>query len=81
MPGVVLGSLGPAAIYSHKMTSGVSESRLRDLQLRAFYGGMVSPWCLDFVPLLDRMRLPYVVQGHGIDVSASGSPLWTARLN
>ena len=26
---------------------------------------------LDFVPLLDRLRLPYVVQGHGIDVSAA----------
>jgi hypothetical protein len=26
---------------------------------------------LDFVPLLDRIGLPYVVQGHGIDVSAA----------
>jgi len=26
---------------------------------------------LDFVPLLDRMGLPYVVQGHGIDLSAA----------
>lgn len=26
---------------------------------------------LDFVPLLDRMQLPYVVQGHGIDLSAA----------
>src|SRR4029077_1308937 len=25
----------------------------------------------DFVPLLDRMCLPYIVQGHGIDLSAS----------
>ncbi len=27
--------------------------------------------CLEFVPLLDRMRLPYLVQGHGIDLSAA----------
>jgi len=26
---------------------------------------------LDLVPLLDRMRLPYVVQGHGMDLSAA----------
>ena len=26
---------------------------------------------VDFVPLLDRMNMPYVVQAHGIDVSAS----------
>jgi glycosyltransferase involved in cell wall biosynthesis len=26
---------------------------------------------LDFVPLIDRLKLPYVVQGHGIDVSAA----------
>ena len=25
----------------------------------------------DFIPLLDRMRLPYIAQGHGIDVSAA----------
>jgi colanic acid/amylovoran biosynthesis glycosyltransferase len=26
---------------------------------------------VEFVPLLDRMRLPYVVQGHGVDLSAA----------
>jgi glycosyltransferase involved in cell wall biosynthesis len=26
---------------------------------------------LDFVPLLDRLNIPYVVQGHGIDLSAA----------
>ena len=26
---------------------------------------------VDFVPLLDRMGLPYVVQGHGLDLSSS----------
>jgi colanic acid/amylovoran biosynthesis glycosyltransferase len=25
----------------------------------------------DFIPLLERMRLPYIVQGHGFDVSAA----------
>ena len=28
-------------------------------------------WFLPYVPLLDRLGLPYVVQGHGIDVSAA----------
>src|SRR4051812_34247833 len=33
-----------------------------------------------FVPLLDRMGLPYVVQGHGIDVSAAlRDPTMAAR--
>jgi glycosyltransferase involved in cell wall biosynthesis len=26
---------------------------------------------VDFVPILDRLRIPYVAQGHGIDVSAA----------
>ena len=27
--------------------------------------------CVPFVPLLDRLQIPYVVQGHGIDLSAA----------
>lgn len=34
---------------------------------------------LDFVPLMDRMDLPYVVQGHGIDVSTSLRPAGAAQ--
>jgi colanic acid/amylovoran biosynthesis glycosyltransferase len=58
---------------------GVSESRLRDAAIQRFlrrHGvtvvlGEYLDQFVEFVPLLDRMRLPYVVQGHGIDVSAA----------
>lgn len=58
---------------------GVSESRLRDAAIERFlrrHGvtvvlGEYLHHFVDFVPLLDRMRLPYVVQGHGIDLSAA----------
>ena len=59
--------------------SGVSLSRMRDAALQRFLRQHGATMILgeyldqfaDFVPLLDRMRLPYIVQGHGIDVSAS----------
>jgi glycosyltransferase involved in cell wall biosynthesis len=58
---------------------GVSEERLRDAVVARFlrrHGvtvvlGEYLDQFVDFVPLLDRMKLPYVVQGHGIDVSAA----------
>ena len=58
---------------------GVPEEYLRDITLARFlrqHGAtMILGEYLDqfssFVPLLDRMRLPYIVQGHGIDVSAA----------
>jgi len=34
---------------------------------------------VEFVPLLDRMRLPYVAQGHGMDVSAALRDAGTAE--
>lgn len=58
---------------------GISERRMRDATVKRFlqrhgvsmvFGEYLDEF-LDFVPLLDRMRLPYVVQGHGIDVSAA----------
>jgi len=57
----------------------MSEAYLRDITLSRFlrrHGttvilGEYLDQFADFVPLLDRMRLPYVVQGHGIDVSAA----------
>jgi colanic acid/amylovoran biosynthesis glycosyltransferase len=59
--------------------AGLSQKRLRDVAVAQFLQrhkvsvvlGEYLDECLDFVPLLERMGLPYVVQGHGIDVSAS----------
>lgn len=59
--------------------AGVSEERLRDGKIREFlrrnevsvvFGEYLDRF-LDFVPLLEQMGVPYVVQGHGIDVSAA----------
>jgi colanic acid/amylovoran biosynthesis glycosyltransferase len=58
---------------------GVSDSSLREAAIERFlrrHGvtavlGEYLDQFVDFVPLLDRMKLPYVVQGHGIDVSAA----------
>lgn len=59
--------------------AGVPETRLRDAAVARFlrrYGvtmvlGEYLDQFVDFVPLLERMGLPYVVQGHGIDLSAA----------
>jgi glycosyltransferase involved in cell wall biosynthesis len=59
--------------------AGISERRLYNQAVRWFlrqYGVDVAlieylDQFVDFVPLLDFMNIPYVVQGHGIDVSAS----------
>lgn len=59
--------------------AGVPTSRLRDAAVARFlrsHGATVIlgeylDQFLDFLPLIERMRLPYVVQGHGIDVSAA----------
>jgi colanic acid/amylovoran biosynthesis glycosyltransferase len=58
---------------------GVSQARLRDVTLARFLRqngatvilGEYLDQFADFIPLLERMRLPYIVQGHGIDVSAA----------
>lgn len=58
--------------------SGMGESRVRDLIVERFLRkhrvtnvlGQYLDQFVDFVPLLDRLNLPYIVQGHGIDVSA-----------
>jgi colanic acid/amylovoran biosynthesis glycosyltransferase len=59
--------------------AGRSELRMREAAVERFLrrhgvtvvlGEFLDDF-LDFVPLLDRMRLPYVVQGHGIDLSAA----------
>ena len=59
--------------------AGVSQARMREAALQRFLRRHGATMILgeyldqfaDFVPLLDRMRLPYIVQGHGIDVSAA----------
>jgi len=56
----------------------MGESRVRDLIVERFLRkhrvtnvlGQYLDQFVDFVPLLDRLKLPYIVQGHGIDVSA-----------
>jgi colanic acid/amylovoran biosynthesis glycosyltransferase len=58
---------------------GVSQARLRDSTIRRFlqqHGATVImgeylDQFVDFISLLKRMRLPYIVQAHGIDVSAA----------
>ncbi|MGB6478068.1 MAG: glycosyltransferase family 4 protein [Candidatus Sulfotelmatobacter sp.] len=58
---------------------GVPEVRMRDAAVERFLGrhgvtvvlGEFLDQFVDFVPLLDRIGLPYVVQGHGIDLSAA----------
>ena len=58
---------------------GVSSVRLRNAAVERFLHkhsvtvvlGEFLDQFVDFVPLIDRMGLPYVVQGHGVDVSAS----------
>jgi len=59
--------------------AGSEVARMRDRAVAAFLKkhavtvvlGEYMDQFLDFVPLLDRVGLPYVVQAHGIDVSAS----------
>ena len=59
--------------------AGVLQARMREAALQRFLRRHGATMILgeyldqfaDFVPLLDRMRLPYIVQGHGIDVSAA----------
>jgi len=59
--------------------AGLREEGLRDAAVERFLRrhnvdvvlGEYLDQFVDFVPLLDRMRIPYVVQGHGIDLSAS----------
>jgi glycosyltransferase involved in cell wall biosynthesis len=59
--------------------AGLPRARLRDAAVARFIRkhnvsvvlGEFMDFFIDFVPLIERLRLPYVVQGHGIDVSAA----------
>jgi colanic acid/amylovoran biosynthesis glycosyltransferase len=60
-------------------TAGISPGKLRDLAITLFLrrhgAGMVLGEYLDrflpLVPLMERVGIPYVVQGHGADLSAA----------
>jgi glycosyltransferase involved in cell wall biosynthesis len=70
-------ALRPSVRLARRM--GIPHATLRDVAMKRFllrHGVTVAlveflDEFLDFVPLLVRMGIPYVVQGHGIDVSAS----------
>jgi len=86
-PVVYLDSMAMRPSVRLARRAGISDIRLRDTFVAPFlrrHGvnivlGEYLDQFLDFVPLLQRMRIPYVVQGHGMDVSASlrtaGAPM------
>ncbi len=47
-----------------------TETFLRQHEVKWVLGEYLDQF-VDFVPLLDRLNIPYVVQGHGIDLSAA----------
>ncbi len=67
--------------------AGASEARMREAAVARFLRrngvklvlGEYLHYFVDFVPLLDEMKIPYLVQGHGIDVSAELRKAETAR--
>jgi glycosyltransferase involved in cell wall biosynthesis len=63
--------LAVRAGISREHLLGVSVKRfLRRYRVGAVLGEYMDQF-VDFVPMLDRMGLPYVVQAHGLDVSSS----------
>jgi len=52
------------------LRAGVVARFLRRHGVRVVLGEYLDQF-VEFVPLLDRMKIPYVVQGHGIDLSAA----------
>lgn len=77
-PTLFLDRCAAGAPFRLARRAGVPERRLFDAAVRRFLRrhhvdvvlGEYLHLFVDFVPLLDRMGLPYVVQGHGLDVSA-----------
>lgn len=59
-----------AGLREIKLREAALERFLRQHRVTMVLGEFLDQF-LDFVPLLERMRLPYIVQGHGIDVSAA----------
>lgn len=55
---------------SHILIDQAVESFLKQHQVDKVLGEYLDQF-VDFVPLLDRLHIPYVVQGHGIDLSAA----------
>ena len=74
-PGLLDATVVSAAGAGVRVSQALS---LRDAAVARFLAPAQSDFVLgeyldefvDFVPLLHRMRIPYVVQGHGIDLSA-----------
>jgi len=58
-----------AGISINTLRGAAVERFLRRHRVGAVLGEYLDQF-LDFVPIINRMELPYVVQGHGIDVSA-----------
>jgi glycosyltransferase involved in cell wall biosynthesis len=59
-----------AGLRSEATRASVLKRFLRQHDVQTVLGEYLDQF-VDFVPLLDRMRLPYIAQGHGIDVSAA----------
>lgn len=59
-----------AGVESEYLRNGAIARFLRQHRVTVVLGEYLDQF-VDFVPLLDRLSIPYVVQGHGIDLSAS----------
>jgi colanic acid/amylovoran biosynthesis glycosyltransferase len=59
-----------AGFADRGLTERTVESFLKKHNVEVVLGEYLDQF-VDFVPLLDRLQIPYVVQGHGIDVSAA----------
>lgn len=59
-----------AGISMRRQRSRAVADFLRRHRVRVVLGEYLDDF-LEFVPLMERMGLPYVVQGHGVDVSAA----------
>lgn len=78
-PVLFLDEVAKRLSYRLSRRLGKSESGLRDRTLERFLKehrvemvlGEYMDQFVDFIPLLDRLGIPYVVQGHGIDLSAA----------
>lgn len=78
-PVLFLDEVAKRLSYRLSRRLGKSESGLRDRTAESFLKehrvemvlGEYMDQFVDFVPLLDRLGIPYVVQGHGIDLSAA----------
>jgi colanic acid/amylovoran biosynthesis glycosyltransferase len=59
-----------AGLSEQRLRHGAVERFLRQHRVTVVLGEYLDDF-LEYVPLLEKMGLPYVVQGHGVDVSAA----------